>query len=810
MAKSGGWNLPQFLNYFRLSLRLLAKQPAFTATAILMLALGIGANSAMFSLVNGVLLRQLPYGDPQALFFLWNRNPGRQQPKAALSATEFLEFARNKHGLERISATFRYTATAKIQGVPQRVYTMMATPEYFHTIGVQPAMGRGFVAEEGLPGKDRSLVLGDACWRKRFGADASILGKSLTVEGAAHTVVGIMPPMAGDFQGAEMYLPLAFTEAHKESREGRFLTVIGRVRRGWTAKQAEESLRPVSAQLAQLDPVHQRGWEVWLTPVLSEVTSEARQPLFLLSAAVGLVLLIACANLASLLTVRASARRREVAVRAALGASRLQVAGQLIAESVTLALLGGMAGLAAAALLVKAVAGAAWVDLPRLDAVGIDPTAFAYTFGLSLFAALLFGAAPAWQTARVNIADVIREEARGGSGSIKRSRFRSVMVAGEVALTVVLLVAAGLLLRTFGNLGRIDPGFRAEGVLTFRTTLPQASYPEYPRRVAYVNGVLERIRSLPGVEAAGVTTALPMMGLNWRASVKVDGREPGGPEETVSYNAITHGYLEAISARLVRGRFFTAADTLGSPPVVVVSEEFARLHFPGEDPVGRTVRMKVSKFESTPQIVGVVGNIRHLRPDEPPRAAVYQPHAQQPWQFLAFAVKTRGAPAGEAAAVRRVMLEVDPELPADSTMSLERLAESALARQKLALYLLSGFALLAVVLAAAGLYGVLAVAVAQRTHEIGIRMAVGATAGDALRLVLRQALVLTLCGIGAGLALAPLATRGMSSLLYGVTPHDPLTYAYAGAALIVVALAACLLPALRASRVDPAVALRAE
>jgi putative ABC transport system permease protein len=802
--------LTQLLENVRYSLRLLAKQPAFTATAILILALGIGANSAMFSLVNGVLLKQLPYEDPESLYFLWNRNQARQRPQASFSTVEFLEYSRNPQGFERISATFNYTATVKIQGIPQRVYTTLVSPEYFETIGVRPSLGRGFEPEEGVPGRNKSVILTDACWRNRFGSDASILGKTLTVEGEPHTVVGILPPMPGDFRGAEMYLPLAFTEEQKEAREGRFLTVIGRLKRGWTPAQAEAALRAVSSRLAQEEPVSQSGWEVWLAPVLHEVTMEARQPLYLLSAAVALVLLIACANLASLLTVRASARRREVAVRAALGASKLRVAGQLLTESVTLAFFGGLAGLLVAALLVKAVAASEWVDLPRLADVRIDPAVLAYTLALSVLAGLLFGCAPALQTARVNVADVIREEARGSSGSLKRSLFRSVMVVFEVALSMILLVSAGLLLRTFENLGKIDPGFRSANVLTFRTTLPESAYPDPPRRVAYVNRLLERLRALPGVEAAGATTALPMMGVNWHASVTVDGRQDGGVAETVSYNTVTPGYLEAISAQLVRGRMINESDSLDSAPVVLVSEELAKRLFPGEDPLGRTIRMKVSRFESAPRIAGVVRNIRHLRPDEPPRPAVYQPYAQLPWQFLAFAVKTRGAPSAEAAAVRRVFLEVDPELPADRVMPLGSLVDRALAQQKLALYLLSGFALLAIVLASVGLYGVLAVAVAQRTREIGIRMAVGASAGDAVRLIVRQGLLLALCGIAAGLALAPLAVRTMSALLYGVAPHDPLTYAYVAVLLLVVALAACLLPALRAARVDPAVALRAE
>ncbi len=794
----------------RYSVRLLFRQPAFTATAVLMLALGIGGNSAMFSLVNGILLKPLPYQDPDRLYYVWNRNQLRQRPQASLSAVEFLEYSRNTAAFESASGTFNYTATIKIQGEPQRVYTTMVTPEYFETIGVRPVLGRGFTADEGKTGGNKAVVLTDACWRIRFGGDAAALGKALSVEGESHTIVGVLPPMPGDFRAAEMYLPLVLTPEHMEAREGRFLTVIGRLKSGRTPQQAEAELRAVSSRLAQEDPASQRGWEVWLAPMLGEVTGEAKEPLYLLSAAVALVLLIVCANLAGLVTVRASARRREIAVRSALGAGNRQIAGQLLIESLTLAAFGGAAGLAVSWLLVKALARVNWVDLPRLKDVAIDPAVLAYTFLLSVAAGVLFGIAPALQTARLNLADAIREESRGSSGSLRRSLFRSALVIGEVALSVILLVCAGLLVRTFHHLGRIDTGFRTDNVLTLRTTLPEAAYPDPAKRVLYVRRVLEKIRALPGVTAAGVTTALPMMGVNWHATVSIAGKSSSDRPETVTYNTLTPGYLESISARLTRGRHFTDSDSHDAPPVVIVSEEFVRRHFSNEDPIGRMIRMKVSKFEATAQIVGVVQNIRHLRPDEPPRAVVYQPYAQLPWQFLSFAIRTRGEPLNEASAVRRAFMEVDPELPVDRVMPLGGLVDRALAQQKLALYLLTGFALLAVALACIGLYGVLAVAVAQRTREIGIRMAIGATSADALRLIIRQGLMLTLCGVAAGLALAPLATRTMRNLLYGVAPLDPLTYAYVAALLIGVSLAACFIPALRASRVDPAIALRAE
>lgn len=804
MVRLGEW-----IAGFPQSLRALFRQPAFLITALLILGFGVGANTAIFSVVRTVLLQPLPYGDPENLYVIWTRNLERNQPRAHFSAPEFLDYRTQAKSFSFLCAYRNYAATWTGSGVAKRVATMIVSIDYLEMLGQRPVLGRGFVEEESRYGNQNVTILTHKFWQAQLGGNPAVLGTTIVLDDEPHEVIGILPDLPGESRSTDLYLPAAFSPQEMGTRASRYLSVMGRLANGVTLNQAGGELQAIAARIATEHP-DGRGWDSWISPALGEFTREARQPLLVLFVAVGLVLLIACANLASLLLVRASARQREFAVRSALGAGQGQIAGQMLREAVTLALLGSAVGLAVAHVALRLIVRSEVLTLPRLDQASLDPWALAFNFGAALAAGLLFGITPALGAMRVNVASLLRDEARGGTGGIRQSLGRSLLVVSEVALSVVLLVAAGLLVRTFDKLSRLDPGFNSRSVITMRTTLPFARYGTPEARADYGQRAVERVRSLPGVQFAGLTTALPLMGVNWMASFTVDGATTGGRPETATYNAISPGYLEAIGARLRSGRGFLPTDTASAPPVVLISQELERLHFPGQSAVGRMFRMKVADRQVDAQIVGVVGDIRHLSLDEGPRAAVYQPHTQLPWPFLAFAIRTHGDPRALTGAIRTAFNEVDSSLAVERVYLLSELVDRALAQQRLAMTLLWIFSLMATILAAVGLYGVLAVAVAQRRREFGIRLALGASRRDLLRLVVQQGLLLTLAGLAAGLAVAPVAASAMEQMLFGVGRLDPATYIAVALLLVAVTLAACLPPAWRASRTNPATVLRAD
>jgi putative ABC transport system permease protein len=795
----------------RYSLRLLGRQPRFTAAAVLLLAMGIGANSAIFSVVDTVLLKPLPYQDPDRLYNVWTRNQAKNRPQSWFSPPEFRDYAERVRSYSHFTAHMPYQVTLTGSGEPSRVRALLISPGYFEMLGVAPSMGRGFVQEEFVSGRDQVAVLTESYWKDRFGADPGVIGKTIRLDEKLHVVAGILPELKGESRLVDVYLPLAFDADTGSIRKSRFLTVMARLKDGVSEQQASEELRAAAAGIASDHPESNAGWDAYLSPAVKEAQGEARQPLVVLSFAVGLVLLVTCANLANLLLVRSAGRQKEIAIRSSMGASQWRVFRQMITESVTLALCGGAAGLLVAWGVIRAIAKWGPDQLPRVQQATVDLNVLAFTFAVSLLAGVLFGMVPAWQVLRLNLAVSLREESRGSSGSSRKSLARSLLVVTEVACSVILLVGAGLLLRTFVALSNIDTGFRADHVLTLRTTLPSGKYADDPSRALYVQRVLERLSATPGVVAAGCTTALPMMQVNWMSEFTIEGKvEDNGQKESASYNAVSPGYFDALGARLKRGRVFAQTDTADAPPVVLISEALEKKHFSGEDPIGRYLNMHIGKFSSRAQVVGVVHDIAQLRPDEAPRVLIYQPHAQRPWPFLAFAVRTSGEPAAMAGVVRRAFFEVDPDLPVERVMSMLQLEERVLAQQRLALVLLMIFGGLAVVLATVGLYGVLAVAVAQRGREIGIRMAMGATSGDILKLVMTQGMGLTLAGLLGGMVAAPLASTAMKQMLFGVKPLDPVTFAGVALVVLLASAAACVFPARRAASVDPGTALRAD
>ena len=796
----------------RYAFRLLLRQPVFTLTVLVALALGIGANSAIFSVVNSVLLRPLPYAEPGQLYFVWARNLEQQRPQASLSAHDLLDLQKPTSSFSSVTGTFNYSATQTGEGEPLRIMLTMVSPNYFQTLGVRPMIGRGFEPQEATIGNNNVVVLTHGFWKRRYAGDPAVVGKTTMLDGELHMIVGVLPDLAGDYRTNDLYIPLAFGAAELGARNARYLSAIVRLKPGVAPRQAELELASLAGQFAADRPQANRGYSYYLVPAQDEVTGASKQALLVLAAAVGIVLLITCANLASLLLVRAAGRQKEVAVRTAMGANRGRIIRQLLTESLVISATGGMLGLAVAYGAIRAIQLYGPAAMPRLQQASIDASVLLFTFFVALAAGLLFGSAPALHTLHINLSTVLREESRGTSGGVAKSRARSTLVIFEVALAAVLLVAAGLLVRSIWGLNRIDPGFKVEGVLTLRTTLPEVRYATPESQVNYVRQALSRIESVPGVSSAAVTTALPLMGVNWMADIEVEGRTrpEGGSREQVTYNAVSPRYFETLNIPVQQGRAFEARDAAESSKVLIVSESFARQYLPGVNPIGKFIRMKVSRFEASGEVVGVVGDVRYLKLDEPPRPTLYQPHAQLPWPFLAFAVRTAADPAAMAPAVRRAFLEVDPEQPVDRVMAMERLVDAVVSQQRLAMSMLLIFAGLAVLLAGLGLYGLLAYTVAQRGREIGIRMALGASEANVMILVVRQGMMLTVFGVVAGLLVSPLASAAMKGLLYGVKPWDPATFSIVGGLLLLISLVAGLLPSWRAIRVDPATSLRSE
>ena len=792
----------------RYALRLLARQPTFTVSAILLLALGIGVNSAIFSVVDSVLLRPLPYPNPESLYNIWTRNLPRKIPQNAVSAPEFMEYAANAKAFSHFAASFKLTATLTGRGRPTRVSVMEVSRGHLEMFGMSPALGRGFAADEFQLGRDHVVLLTENYWKTQFGGSPTILGETMRLDDELYVVAGVLPAAKGEIRGIDLYRPLTFPASVLTAWDSRFLYVTSRLRESVTQQQAASELTSIAERLAREHPESNTGYEAFLVPAVRDAQGDSREPLIVLSAAVGLVLLVTCSNLANLLLLRSAARHREMAIRSTMGASQARVFLQMITESLVLALMGGAAGLVVAWWSLRAIAQFGPANMPRLQDATVDYTVLGFTFCVSLLAGLLFGVVPAWQALRLNLATTLRDESRGSSGGIRKNRFRSLFVISEVAISVILLICAGLLFRTFAAISQIDTGFQPARVLTLRTTLPEARYSTPEARAAYVRKAIRQLESTPGVLSAGSTTALPMMQVNWRANFTVDGQ--AGPRENATYNAISPNYLQAIGAVLTKGRSLIEADSADSDSVILISQALERRYFASQDPIGQYLKMQVGALTYRARIVGVVHDIAQLRPDEAPRVTIYQPHAQCPWPFLAFAVRTAGDSASMIEPLRRAFVEVDGNLPMERIQPLGQLLDRVLAQRRLSMVLLMIFSGLAVVLAAIGLYGVLAVAVAQRSREIGIRMALGAESEDILRLVLTHGLGLTAAGLGAGLAAAPLAGFAMKQMLYGVEPLDPMTYAAAAVVILVAALAASIHPARRAAKLDPATSLRTE
>ncbi len=794
-----------------LAFRNLRRAPAFTAVAVLTLALGIGANSAIFGVVNGVVLRSLPYPEPHRLVTIGVDSGGRQ---GSMSQPDVRDIQGETRSLTAVAAYSMSGITLTGMGDAEVVQGARVTEGLLEVFDLSPIRGRDIRAEENVPGGPHVVVIGYGFWQERFGGTEEVLGKTLEIRGRTTEIVGIAPPGFDYPRGAQLWEPL-FHNTEDCGRDCHFLRVVGRLAPDVALEEAREELSVLAARLEDQYP--DSNFEKSFLAVSLERTivgDDVRLALLVLLGAVGVVLLIACANVAHLMLARASVRTEEMAVRSALGASRLRLVRQLLVEALVLATLGGLAGIVLAKWALDLLLKLAPSNLPRLDEVSTDGNVLLFTLLSVVCVTLVFGLAPALTSSRIAIADALRHSGRAGTGSMGRSPLRSTLLAAEVALSLVLLFAAGLLLKSFSELRSVDLGFDKDNVLTFGIALPQARYPEPERVVRFFEDLEERLQTLPDVKAAGAVFGSPMGGNRINADVHFSDRSapPAGQEEHTRLRVMTPGYLDTLKVPLLRGRTLEVSDRHGSLPVVLVSKGFADRFYPGKDPLGQQIRVDVSFSYpvETRTIVGIVGDIRSRRVSMNPEPEVYVPQSQMASNYLTMHVRARPGAPPVLSEVRREVRALDPNVPLRGVGSLETAVRRSTGPTRFYSLLLAIFAALAVALATVGLYGVVAYLVARRTREIGIRMALGAGAVDVVRLVLSQGMRPAFVGIVVGLGGAYLASTALRSMLYNVEALDATTLVTVAGLLLAVTMVATLVPARRASRISPVTTLRME
>ena len=799
----------------RYGLRMLVKNPGFSLVAVLTLALGIGASTAIFSVVNTVLLRPLPYKEADRLVMVRSYNQSRGFNADPVSPLDFADWRSQSHVFERMAASTdaMYTLTGAGEPVPIIAYQFSA--DYFPVLGVAPLLGRTFLPEEEQAGKDHVVVLSYSLWQQRFGGDRGLVGKTVTLNGTSYTVIGIMPPGVQYPGNTELWTPLTPLPEAAKDRAYRYLRVIARLKPGVTIPAAQTEMNTIAGRLAIAYPKTNKDEDA--TSIISlpqMITGDIRPALLVLLCAVGFVLLIACANVANLLLARAAGRRKEVAVRAALGAGRLRLVRQLLTESALLGIAGGALGVllafwCAGALVAMFPPTIANLSIPYVDKITIDGWVLVFALTISLLTGVVFGLAPALQACRLDTNQSLKESSRSLTGGAQGHRFRIAIVIAEMALSVILLAAAGLTLKGFVHLLGGDLGLDPENVLTMRVLLPDYKYRTDSQQLAFSNQAIERLESLPGVKSVGTVTFLPLSGWWGRREVSFAGQStPLGRQPVAVWSSVTPDYFRSLGIPLVEGRFFTDQDSRGSGQVAIISKSLARQLAPNEDPVGK--RINADGLKGPVEVVGVVGDVRQLGMTSEMSAEIYLAFSQVPTPILCFAIRTEGDPGGLAKAAQREIWAVDKDQAVSYIMSMSQLASESLAPQRVVTLLLGVFAAMALILAAVGMYGVIAYSATQRTHEIGVRIALGAGSADVLRLVVGQGVGLVVAGVAIGLAGSFGLMRFLSSLLYGVRPFDPLTFAIVCALLSGVALLASYIPARRATKVDPMVALRYE
>jgi len=793
------------------SLRRLRKGPGFALVAVATLALGIGANAAIFSAVNAVLLRPLPYPEPGRLMVVnhvWKGQP------TVVSPQNFLDFQKEAKSFEALAVYDRGGATLTGRGEPVQVPTGETSVAFFDVLRVSPALGRFFRPGENDPGQHRVVVLSQGLWRERLGGDPGAVGQDLVLDGVPHRIIGVAPSGFDFPRGRSLWLPLEYHERFRtQSRGAWFLSAIGRLRAGISPESARAEAATIGARLAKAYPDANEGVGLTVRPLHEAMVGKVRTPLFVLLGAVGLVLLIVCANVANLLLSRAVAREGELAVRSAMGAGRARLVRQLLTEACVLGALGAAAGLIVAAWGGELILALQPRDVPRLDEIRLDRVVVAFTVACAFLTTLVFGTLPALLATRRSSAVALREGGRGllsGRGG----RVRRGLAVAEMALAVALLAGAGLLLRSFSQLRQVDPGFQSESALVFRLSLPASRYPDGPARTQFQGRAFEALDALPGVESAAATIGIPLRGFSFNFSFLVDGRPepPAGQWPSLETRVVTASYFRTLGIPVIHGRGFAETDDAAAPRVVVLSREAARRHFSGEDPIGQRIRLGWGPSTDAVggTVVGVVGDVKEGGLDDEPLAEIYLPYAQKPVEGLDVVLRTSVPPLSLAAAVRGAVRHLDPDLPVARLETLSQIVAASIAEPRFYTTLLTAFAGTALFLAALGLFGVISVGVSQRTREIGVRMALGARAGDVLRLVLREAATLAMVGIAVGLGAALVLSRTLGTLLFNLSPTDPVAFAAAPLVLLLTAVVAAMLPARRAAHIDPIEALRSE
>ncbi len=807
------------LRDLRYSVRMLLKSPGFTAVAVLSIALGIGANTTVFSVINVVLLKSLPYENPDSLVLLWgdSRTDGILKGRNQLSATDAADYRQQTSSFQEVTTFTGWNPLLSAENEAERVPAIQVGDGYFDLMKGTPMLGRVFTPEEQKEGNDFVIILGHGLWQRRFGSDMNVVGKTVSLNSRAYTIVGVMGPKFRPlptslvFPEGQLYRPIA-EPYDDEKRSERHVRAIARLKPGVTIAQAQADAGVVAKRLEQEHPTTNKNVGINVVSLTEDTIGSLRRTLWLVFGAVVFVLLVACANVANLLLARASGRYKELTIRAAIGAGRAQLVRQLLTESLLLSLLGGGIGLLFAMWGTGVVETLASRINPMLAHIQIDARCLLFTLGISIITGLIFGIVPALQVSRPNLTESLKEGRSSGASST-RNRFRAALVVSEVALTLVLLVGAGLLLRTVIRLRNVDTGFNAHNLLVMNIGLPSAKYPKPENVVSFYKEVSDRITALPGVKSAGVTSVLPLSdNFDGRGVLVEDQPKPRGEEISADLYVVTPGYLRAMETPLLQGRTIGEQDTADSQLVALINQTMASKLWPSQDPIGK--RIKFPGSDTNPQpwrtIVGVITDVAQYGLGQQPPMQMYLPHSQFPTSFDNIVVKTEGDPTSMIGAVRREILVVDKEQAVYNVTTLEQLHSESISLQRMFMSMLLAFALVALVLAAVGIYGVMSYAVTQRTQEIGIRMALGARPADVLSLIVKSGMVTALIGVVVGLVSAFMLTRLMSTLLFGVSATDVMTFASVSAGLVAVALIACYVPARRATKVDPLIALRYE
>ncbi|HEX8140376.1 MAG TPA: ABC transporter permease [Pyrinomonadaceae bacterium] len=799
----------------RYGLRMLTKNPGFAVVAVLAIALGIGANTTIFSCVNALLLRPFSFPNQERLMMVWERMPDAGIWRGSVAPGNFADWRDQTRLFSEVTAFSQRAYNLTDGDQPERVAGARVSTSFFSVLGVEAARGRTFLPEEGQVGHEQVALIKQSLWERRYGSDPGILGRQVMIDGKSYTIIGILPPeFKFPLNGSEVWTPLAFDAKEAGDRGSHYLQVLGLLKPGVTKEQAQAELEAISQRAQAQFPETNSGRTASVMGMNESYTRGSRIYLQVLMGSVIFVLLIACANVANLLLVRSTSRQKEIAVRMALGGSRLRLIRQLLTESMVLAVLGGGLGL------LLSVWGIEFIKrgmppgftqfIPGWDNLRLDPAVLLFTAIVTLLTGAVFGLAPALQATQLNLNEALKESGKGTSSGASRNRLRSILVVSEVALSLVLLVGAGLMIRSFIHLIRANLGVNPTNVVTMELSIPRLKYPEEQHRVNFYQELLGRVRSLPGVERAAAVNYVPMGRSNSSSNFRVEGQPapPKGREPYADYRVVTPQYFEAIGTPMRQGRAFTEQDKKDAPRVCIINEQLARRYFPAGDAVGQ--RLVFNDEDGPVEIVGVAADVRNDDLEEEANLTAYLPFMQEPWWSMALVVRATSDPLPLASVIRNEVRAVDQEQPVYNVMTMQQVIDETISPKRLTMFLLAFFAFGALLLAAIGIYAVISYSVTQRTHEIGIRMALGAQPRDILRLVVRQGLVLTAIGVGLGLLGAFALTWKMTEMLSGVEATDPLTFVSISLLLALVALAACLIPARKATRVDPMVALRYE